>query len=74
MVQGDWNANVGPDGYQDWSGTYKRFGLGEINDRGLRLRPTHPGQHAASTQTVQSRNLACSKRASTKQNRFHTGT
>jgi exonuclease III len=37
IVQGDWNAKVGPDAYKDWSGTVGRFGAGETNDRGLRL-------------------------------------
>ena len=37
IVQGDWNAKVGKDAYKDWSGTVGRFGIGETNDRGLRL-------------------------------------
>lgn len=37
ITMGDWNAKVGQDAYQDWSGTVGRFGLGETNDRGLRL-------------------------------------
>ena len=34
---GDWNAKVGEDAYDQWPGTVGRFGLGETNDRGLRL-------------------------------------
>ncbi|XP_063587738.1 craniofacial development protein 2-like [Penaeus indicus] len=37
IVQGDWNAKVGPDAYQIWAGTVGRFGLGITNDRGQRL-------------------------------------
>merc|ERR1712002_109576 len=37
VVQGDWNAKVGPDAYQQWAGTVGRYGVGETNDRGLRL-------------------------------------
>ncbi|XP_076436542.1 uncharacterized protein LOC143276040 [Babylonia areolata] len=37
IVQGDWNAKVGPDAYQNWAGTTGKFGIGETNDRGLRL-------------------------------------
>ena len=37
VVQGDWNAKIGPDAYQQWAGTVGRYGIGETNDRGLRL-------------------------------------
>ena len=37
IVQGDWNAKVGPDSYRQWAGTVGRFSTGETNDRGLRL-------------------------------------
>ena len=37
IVQGDWNAKVGQDAYQDWAGTVGRFGHGQTNERGLRL-------------------------------------
>ena len=37
IVQGDWNAKVGPDAFDTWAGTVGRFGLGQTNDRGLRL-------------------------------------
>ena len=37
IVQGDWNIKVGPDTYENWPGTVRRFGIGETNDRGLRL-------------------------------------
>ncbi|MGL4418375.1 MAG: reverse transcriptase domain-containing protein [Plesiomonas shigelloides] len=36
-VIGDWNAKIGPDAFQQWAGTVGKFGLGETNDRGLRL-------------------------------------
>ena len=36
-MQGDWNAKIGPDAYEQWAGTVGRFGIGETNDRGLRL-------------------------------------
>ena len=37
IVQGDWNAKIGPDAYPDWSGTVGKFAWGETNERGLRL-------------------------------------
>ena len=37
IVQGDFNAKVGPDAYNQWAGTVGQFGIGETNDRGLRL-------------------------------------
>ena len=37
FVQGDWNAKVGPDAYENWAGTTGRFGTGETNDRGLQF-------------------------------------
>ena len=37
IVQGDWNAKVGPDSYDQWAGTVGKFSTGETNDRGLRL-------------------------------------
>ena len=36
--QDDWNAKVGSDAYQHWAETVGRFGIGETNDRGWRLR------------------------------------
>jgi len=37
IVQGDWNARVGPDAYPDWRDTVGAYGLGTTNERGLRL-------------------------------------
>ena len=37
IVQGDWNAKIGQDAYAHWTGTVGKFGVGETNDRGLRL-------------------------------------
>ena len=37
IVQGDFNAKIGPDAYKVWAGTVGRYGVGETNDRGLRL-------------------------------------
>ena len=37
IIQGGFNAKVGPDAYEDWQGTIGQFGVGETNDRGLRL-------------------------------------
>ena len=37
VITGDWNAKVGPHAHNQWAGTVGRFGLGETNDRGLRL-------------------------------------
>ena len=37
IVEGDWNAKEGPDAYKNWAGTVRRFGIGETNNRGLRL-------------------------------------
>ena len=38
LFQGNWNATVDPDPYKHWAGTVGRFGIGETNDRGWRLR------------------------------------
>ena len=37
IIQGDFNAKIGPDAYDVWPGTVGRYGVGETNDRGLRL-------------------------------------
>ena len=37
VVQGDWNAKIGTDAYTHWPGTVGQFGVGETNERGLRL-------------------------------------
>ena len=37
IITGDWNAKIGPDAYNQWAGTVGRFGIGETNDRGIRL-------------------------------------
>jgi exonuclease III len=37
IIQGDWNAKIGPDAYADWAGTVGKFPWGETNERGLRL-------------------------------------
>ena len=37
IVQGDWNAKVGPDAFENWVGTVGRYGIGSTNDRGIRL-------------------------------------
>ena len=37
IVQGDFNAKVGPDAYENWAGTVGQYGTGDTNDRGLRL-------------------------------------
>ncbi|GFS11485.1 craniofacial development protein 2 [Elysia marginata] len=37
ILQGDWNAKVGPDAFLQWAGTAGRFGHGTTNERGLRL-------------------------------------
>ncbi|GFR77600.1 RNA-directed DNA polymerase from mobile element jockey-like [Elysia marginata] len=37
IVQGYWNAKVGPDAFLQWPGTAGRFGHGTTNERGLRL-------------------------------------
>ena len=37
VVQGDWNAKIGPCAYKQWTGTLGCFGTGETHDRGLRL-------------------------------------
>ena len=33
LVQGNWNAKVGPDAYQYWAGAVGRAGIGKTNDR-----------------------------------------
>ena len=37
IIQGDFNAKIGPDAYEVWPCTVGRNGVGETNDRGLRL-------------------------------------
>ncbi|XP_069975968.1 craniofacial development protein 2-like [Penaeus vannamei] len=37
IIQGDWNAKIGCDVYQNWKGTIGKFGVGEVNERGARL-------------------------------------
>lgn len=37
IVQGDWNAKVGPDSYEHWAGTVGKFSTGETNEQGLIL-------------------------------------
>ena len=37
IIQGDWNAKVGGDGYEAWSNAIGRYGLGKTNERGFRL-------------------------------------
>ena len=37
IVMGDWNAKVGEDAYDQWAGASGRFGIGETNERGIRL-------------------------------------
>ena len=34
IIQGDWNAKVGPHVYEPWPGTVGRFGVGETNEIG----------------------------------------
>ncbi len=33
IVQGDWNAKIGPYAYEQWKGTVGRFGLKTTNER-----------------------------------------
>ena len=37
IIQGDWNAKVGGDGYESWSNGTAIYGLGKTNERGFRL-------------------------------------
>lgn len=37
VIQGDFNAKIGPDACNDFPGTVGQFGVGDTNDRGLRL-------------------------------------
>ncbi|PIK43970.1 putative amphiphysin [Apostichopus japonicus] len=37
VVQGNWNAKVGPYSHQHWAGTFCRFGIGETNNKDLRF-------------------------------------
>ena len=37
MVQGDWNAKIGEDAYENWIGTCGRYCNTKSNERGLRL-------------------------------------
>ena len=52
VVQGDWNAKVGPDTYNDWRGTVGKFGLGETNERGLRLLEFAKSHHLTLANTL----------------------
>ena len=58
IVQGDWNAKVGPDAYQNWAGTAGRFGLGETNDRGLRLLEFARSHHLTLANTLHPHKLS----------------
>ena len=68
IVQGDWNAKIGPDAYPDWSGTVGKFAWGETNERGLRLdtrvcpsAQSHNSKHAVSSQSIKKNNMARTK-------------
>ena len=37
VTQGDWNAKIGTDAYNQWRGTAGKFGVGKTNERGHRL-------------------------------------
>ena len=37
IVQGDWKTKAGPSVYEHWAGTVGKYGLGETNERGLKL-------------------------------------
>ena len=37
VVQGDWNAKVGKNAYENWQGIYEPFCNDDKNERGLRL-------------------------------------
>jgi len=37
IIQGDWNAKVGPDAHDNWASMAGKYGRGETNERGLRL-------------------------------------
>ena len=37
VIQGGWNAKIGEDANESWSGTVGKFALGTANDRGERL-------------------------------------
>ena len=37
VVQGDWNAKVGKDAYENWQGICGSFCTDDTNERGLRL-------------------------------------
>ena len=37
IIQGDFNAKIVEDAFENWAGTVGRYGTGETNDRGLRL-------------------------------------
>ncbi len=37
IVQGDWNAKIGNDSYENWGDVAGKFGLEKTNDRGTRL-------------------------------------
>ena len=58
VVQGDWNAEVGPDAYQHWAGTVGRFVIGRTNDRGWRLRELAKSHRLALANTLHPHKLS----------------
>ena len=42
MVQGEWNAKVGKDAYENWQGICGPFCNDDTNERGLRLLDLPP--------------------------------
>ena len=58
IVQGDWNAKVGPDAYENWAGTARRFGISETYDRSLRLLAFARSHCLTLANTLQSHKLS----------------
>ena len=52
LVQGNWNAKVDTNAYQHYAGTEGRFGIGETNDRGWRLREFAKNQRPTLASTL----------------------
>ena len=72
MVQGDWNAKVGPDAYQHRAGTVGKFGIGETNDRGWRLLEFAKSHRLTLANSFHSHKLSTTANWHTPNARVHT--
>lgn len=75
IIQGDFNAKVGPDAYENRAGTVGQCGTGATNDRRLCLLEFVSNQRLTITNTLYpdklKDNMACAEWENTQQNLFH---